>query len=208
MPSSGKINGSAIGRKIVKLDPRFSEVVERFGPCPIGTKPSKISNFASLAESIMGQQLSIKAADTIIGRVSELAGHKLDPKRLARISINSLRNAGCSAVKARAVKELADSVNSGALNLRTIARKSDEDIYQTLLPLYGVGRWTVDMFMIFQIGKIDIWPVGDLGVRRGWEKVHSLEEEISPSELQIAGDRFRPFRTHLAWYCWRAHSIY
>jgi DNA-3-methyladenine glycosylase II len=178
------------------LDPRFSEVVERFGPCPIGTKPSKISNFASLAESIMGQQLSIKAADTIISRVSELAGHKLDPKRLAKVSINSLRKAGCSAAKAR------------ALNLRTIARKSDEDIYQTLLPLYGVGRWTVDMFMIFQIGKIDIWPVGDLGVRRGWEKVHSLEEEISPSELQIAGDRFRPFRTHLAWYCWRAHSIY
>ena len=208
MPSSGKINGSAIGRKIVKLEPRFSEVVERFGPCPIGIKPSKISNFASLAESIIGQQLSIKAADTIIGRVSELAGDKLDPKKLAKVSINSLRNAGCSATKARAVKELADSVNSGALNLRTIARKSDEDIYQTLLPLYGVGRWTVDMFMIFQIGKIDIWPIGDLGVKRGWEKVHGLEDEISPSELQIAGDRFRPFRSHLAWYCWRAHSIY
>jgi DNA-3-methyladenine glycosylase II len=208
MPRSGIINGAAIGRKIVKLEPRFREVIKQFGPCPIGTTPSKISNFASLAESILGQQLSIKAADTIIDRVSKLTGDKLDPKKLAKVSINTLRNAGCSAAKARAIKELADSVNSGALNLRSIARKSDEDIYTELLPLYGIGRWTVDMFMIFQLGKIDIWPVGDLGVRRGWEKVHSLEEEISPAELQIAGDRFKPFRSHLAWYCWRAHSIY
>jgi len=168
----------------------------------------RFPNFASLSESILGQQLSIKAADTIIDRVSKLTGDKLDPKKLATVSINTLRNAGCSAAKARAIKELADSVNSGALNLRSIARKSDEDIYTELLPLYGIGRWTVDMFMIFQLGKIDIWPVGDLGVRRGWEKVHSLEEEISPAELQIAGDRFKPFRSHLAWYCWRAHSIY
>lgn len=197
-----------IAKRIVLLEPRFKEVVAQFGPCPIGATPSRDSNFAALVESIIGQQLSIKAADTIIKRVKKLGDGKLDPKVLGKIPARKLRGAGCSEHKTRAVRELSKAVTSGQLNLRSIRSKSEEEILELLLPLHGIGKWTVEMFLIFQLGRIDIWPVGDLGVRRGWEKVHRLKEEIDPSELIKAGEKFRPFRSHLAWYCWRAHSIY
>ena len=197
-----------IAKLIVSIEPRFTEVVAEFGPCPIGVSPSKVTNFAALVESILGQQLSIKAADKIIGRVKKLCNGKITPKVLGLIPTTRLREAGCSSHKARAVQELAIAVNSGELNLRSIGSKSEEEIFQMLIPMHGVGRWTVDMFLIFQLGRVDIWPVGDLGVRRGWEKVHRINGEINPTDLLKAGKKFRPYRSHLAWYCWRAHSIY
>lgn len=198
----------SIGRRIVQLEPRFDEVVSKFSPCPIGTKRPRSSNFQSLAESILSQQLSTKAAATIIARVTGLSAGKLDPVFLARTPISALRRAGCSESKSRAIKELATAVADGELPIRSISRKSDEEILKTLLPYHGIGRWTVEMFLIFQLGRLDIWPTGDLGVRRGWEKVHSLKSDIEITELEVAGTRFAPYRSHLAWYCWRAHSIY
>lgn len=203
-----KRKSQAIAKSIVAIEPRFSEVVAKFGPCPIGIVPSRVSNFAALVESILGQQLSIKAADTIISRVRNLAGGKLDPKTIAKLSSKTLRSAGCSTHKTRAVHELAIAVNAGDLKLRSLGKKSETEILDLLLPMHGIGTWTVEMFLIFQLGRIDIWPVGDLGVRRGWEKVHRLKGEIDTSELMKAGEKFRPYRSHLAWYCWRAHSLY
>ena len=89
---------------------------------------------------------------------------------------------------------------------RSLHTLSEEEIFETLVPLFGIGRWTVEMFLMFQLGRLDIWPVGDLGVRRGWEKIHRLSDEITPKELQKKGERFTPFRSHVAWYCWRALS--
>lgn len=197
-----------IAERIVLLEPRFHEVVARFGPCPIGTTRSRESNFAALVESILGQQLSIKAAETIIERVKKLSKGKLDPQILGKIPPQRLRKAGCSQHKTRAVRELAVAITSGRLNLKSIGKKSEVEISELLLPLHGIGNWTIEMFMIFQLGRIDVWPVGDLGVRRGWEKIHQVKGEITPLELKEAGEKFRPFRSHLAWYCWRAHSIY
>jgi len=201
MAALSRNESEEIAERIVLLEPRFKEVVAQFGPCPIGATPSRD------VESIIGQQLSIKAADTIIKRVKKLGGGKLVPKILGEIPAIKLCGAGCSEHKTRAVRELSKAVTSGQLNLRSIRSKSEEEIFELLLPLHGIGKWTVEMFLIFQLGRIDIWPVGDLGVRRGWEKVHRLKEEINPSELVKAGEKFRPFRSHLAWYCWRAHSI-
>lgn len=197
----------AIARRIVRLEPRFKLVVSSFAPCPIGVTASRQSNFQSLAESILSQQLSTKAAATIINRVGELSGGRLDAKKLSRLSHRTLRSAGCSESKARAIHELANSVVEGELPIRTLSRKTDEEIMEILLPYYGIGRWTVEMFLIFQLGRLDIWPTGDLGVRRGWEKIHKLKSEIAVAELEEAGARFMPHRSHLAWYCWRAHSL-
>lgn len=197
-----------IADRIVLLEPRFKEVVARFGPCPIGITSSRISNFAALVESIIGQQLSIKAANTIIQRVKKLSKGKLNPTIVRKIPPAKLRRAGCSEHKTRAVRELAIAITTGQLNLRSMGSKSEAEIFELLLPLHGIGKWTVEMFLIFQLGRIDIWPTGDLGVRRGWEKVHQTKAEIDPSELMKAGEKFRPYRSHLAWYCWRAHSIY
>lgn len=201
-------NSQAIARRIVRIEPKFREVVSKFGPAPIGVKPSKISNFQALAESILGQQLSVKAAATITERVMQVSGGRLDPIRIAELTPGKLRSAGCSAAKARAILELAQVVADGELQIRTLNKKSDEEIMDSLLPLYGIGRWTVEMFLIFQLGRLDVWPTGDLGVRRGWEKLYKMKREIEVAELEERGAKFAPHRSHLAWYCWRAHSLY
>jgi DNA-3-methyladenine glycosylase II len=201
-------NSQAIARRIVRIEPKFREVVRKFGPAPIGVRPSKISNFQALAESILGQQLSVKAAATITERVIEAAGGRMDPAGVAKLTPSRLRSAGCSAAKARAISELAQVVADGDLPIRSLNKKSDEAIMELLLPLYGVGRWTVEMFLIFQLRRSDVWPTGDLGVRRGWEKLYKMKREVEIDELETLGAKFAPHRSHLAWYCWRAHSLY
>ena len=201
-------NSQAIARRIVRIEPKFREVVTKFGPAPIGARPSKISNFQALAESILGQQLSVKAAATITERVIQAAGGRMDPAGIAKLTPSRLRSAGCSAAKARAISELAQVVADGDLPIRSLDKKSDEAIMELLLPLYGVGRWTVEMFLIFQLGRSDVWPTGDLGVRRGWEKLYKMKREVEIDELEKLGAKFAPHRSHLAWYCWRAHSLY
>jgi DNA-3-methyladenine glycosylase II len=197
------IDSALIAREIIKREIRFKPVIEKSGLCPIGQKKKKLeSNFRSLSRSIISQQLSTKAAETIINRVETIASG-LTPENIAKTDLSLLRQAGLSAAKARALKELADAKDE--INFSRFALgKSDEEIYQILLPFYGIGPWTVEMFLIFQLGRMDIWPVKDLGVRRGWEKIHQLNEEISPKILEAQGERFSPFRSHLAWYCWRA----
>lgn len=196
-PSSAKI-----AREIIEREPRFAPVIERSGLSPIGSGQRRESNFRSLATSIISQQLSGKAAATIIGRVDAITGG-ITPRRINETSIAKLRSAGLSGSKARAISELAEAESEIRFS-RLHLIEDDEEIYRRLLPLFGVGRWTVEMFLIFQLGRIDIWPTGDLGVRRGWEKVHRLRSEISPKELERKGEKFRPYRSHLAWYCWRA----
>jgi DNA-3-methyladenine glycosylase II len=198
----------AIGRRILALEPKFEEVVTAYGPCPIGTTKPRRSAFDALASSILSQQLSTKAAATITGRVAQLSGGKLDPEGIARLSIPKLRSAGCSNTKARSILELAEAVVTKEISFRSLQSKSDQEIIATLTPLYGIGEWTVQMFLIFQLNRLDVWPVADLGVRRGWEKALRLRVEISPNELATSGERFSPHRSHLAWYCWRAHSLY
>ena len=196
-PSSAKI-----AREIIEREPRFAPVIERSGLSPIGSGQRRESNFRSLATSIISQQLSGKAAATIIGRVDAITGG-ITPRRINETSIAKLRSAGLSGSKARAISELAEAESEIRFS-RLHLIEDDEEIYRRLLPLFGVGRWTVEMFLIFQLGRLDIWPTGDLGVRRGWEKVHRLRSEISPQELERKGEKFRPYRSHLAWYCWRA----
>lgn len=201
-------NSQQIGRRIVKIEPRFKEVVSKFGPAPIGVRRPTSSNFESLADSILSQQLSTKAAATIIDRVAVLSGGRLDPNEISAMRTSLLRKAGCSENKARALLELSRAVTSGQLPIRSLSRKDDQEIMEILLPYYGIGRWTVEMFLIFQLGRLDIWPTGDLGVRRGWEKVYKMKRDVEVDELEELGSKFAPYRSHLAWYCWRAHSLY
>lgn len=201
---------------IVQRNPRFELVIEQSGLCPIGVKPSgsqkekskpRESNFAALASSILSQQLSTKAAATIIKRVETLSGGSLSAKKLSEVPIGALRESGCSNSKARAVKELALAETTKQVPMRTLHLLSDDEIMAHLLPLFGIGKWTVEMFLMFQLGRLDIWPVGDLGVRRGWERVHRMRSEIEPNRLMQIGNKYSPYRSHLAWYCWRANEV-
>ena len=127
------------------------------------------------------------------------------PARIAQLSEGDFREAGVSGAKTKTIQGLADAALSKkiAINqLHTI--DSDEEIFEKLTSLWGIGPWTVDMFMMFQLGRLDIWPTGDLGVRRGYEKIYALKEEITPAALDKKGEKFRPYRSVVAWYCWRA----
>jgi len=115
-----------------------------------------------------------------------------------------LRGVGLSAAKAKTIQGLARAANSKEIDFNKLHLEEDDLVYSKLTSLWGIGPWTVDMFMMFQLGRLNVWPTGDLGVRRGWEKIHRLKEEIAPKVLEQRGTKFQPHRSVVAWYCWRA----
>lgn len=190
--------------EICDADPKFIPIVVASPLCRIGYKPSTASHFESLVESVISQQLAVRAADTIHGRLVSLAGGKISPAKIAKLSESDLRAAGLSGAKAKTLQGLSRAALSREVPINKLHLLDDEIVDEQLNSLWGIGPWTVDMFMIFQLGRVDIWPTGDLGVRRGWEKIHRLKEGIEPKKLHIKGEKFRPHRSIVAWYCWRA----
>ena len=198
-------------KKIVKdlaaRDARFSKVIANNALCTVGRNPKPVTHFEALVESVISQQLAVKAADTIFARVKKLAGGRIIPARIAAITERAMREAGVSGAKYKTIQGLADAAISKKIRINQLHEiEEDSVIFDQLTGLWGIGPWTVDMFMMHQLGRLDIWPTGDLGVRRGWEKIHSLKEEIAPKELEKKGAKFQPYRSVIAWYCWRALS--
>lgn len=190
--------------QICDADPKFIPVVEASPLCPIGRIESDRSHFESLVESVISQQLAMRAADTIHARLVSLAGGKITPARIARLGEVELRSAGLSGAKAKTIQGLSSAALSREVDINKLHLLDDELVSKQLNSLWGIGPWTVDMFMMFQLGRLDTWPTGDLGVRRGWEKIHRLKEQIEPKKLHARGEKFRPHRSVVAWYCWRA----
>ncbi|CAN2212964.1 AlkA 3-methyladenine DNA glycosylase/8-oxoguanine DNA glycosylase [Candidatus Nanopelagicaceae bacterium] len=186
-------------------DRRFAKVIAAHPLCTIGQNPKPVTHFESLVESVISQQLAVKAADTIFLRVKKAAGGRIVPAKIAALTEVEMRAAGVSGAKFKTIQGLASAALNKEIKFNTLHEvESDEEIFNQLTGLWGIGPWTVDMFMMFQLGRLDIWPTGDLGVRRGWEKIYSLPEEIAPKELEVKGEKFRPYRSVVAWYCWRA----
>lgn len=196
-----------IARDLSSRDKRLAQVIAAHPLCTLGRNPKPVTHFEALVESVISQQLAVKAADTIYGRVKTLAKGRILPARLAAISESEMRAAGVSGAKFKTIQGLADVAISKKININKLHEVDDDQvIFDQLTGLWGIGPWTVDMFMMHQLGRLDIWPTGDLGVRRGWEKLYSLKVEIEPKALDIKGDKFRPYRSVVAWYCWRALS--
>lgn len=190
--------------QICEEDPRFIPIIEASPLCPIGRTETERTHFESLVESVISQQLAIRAADTIHARLVALAGGKITPARIAKLKEVDLRSAGLSGAKAKTIQGLSAAALSRKVDVNKLHLLDDEVVSEQLNSLWGIGPWTVDMFMMFQLGRLDTWPTGDLGVRRGWEKIHRLKEQIEPKKLQVRGEKFRPHRSVVAWYCWRA----
>lgn len=193
--------------EISTRDKKFAKVIEAHPLCTLGRNEKPPTHFESLVESVISQQLAVKAADTIYMRVKKLAGGRIIPSRIAAISEAQMREAGVSGAKYKTIQGLASAALTKEIKINQLHEiDSDEEIFTQLTSLWGIGPWTVDMFMMHQLGRLDIWPTGDLGVRRGWEKIYSLPEEITPAALDKKGEKFRPYRSVVAWYCWRALS--
>ena len=160
--------------------------------------------FAALVRSIMYQQLAGAAAATIHGRFLKLFSDGLSPAAVLALPEGAMRSAGLSGSKAAAVIDLALKVGDGSVLLNDVDSLSDDELIARLVQVRGIGRWTAEMFLMFQLGRLDVWPVDDYGVRKGWALAHKLKEPPAPRALAAEGDKFRPYRSVAAWYCWRA----
>jgi len=120
----------------------------------------------------------------------------------------ALRGAGLSTAKTASVRDLAARTAAGELALARVSRFGDDEIVARLSEVRGIGRWTAEMFLLFELRRLDVWPTGDLGVRHGWRLAHGLESPPSPAELALLGDPLRPVRSVAAWYCWQAVHIH
>jgi len=155
--------------------------------------------------SVIAQQVSVKAADSITARVTEYLDGDVSPEKVVNSSVEGLRSAGLSGAKTKTVKGIADAIHTGVLDLdEALTHPDDSAVVAELTKLWGVGRWTAEMFLMFTMHRLDVWPTGDLAMRKGWNIVHGESGDIDPRILEPLGDPLRPYRSVVAWYCWRA----
>jgi DNA-3-methyladenine glycosylase II len=185
-------------------DATFATLVARYGPCRFPPQPAASERFTTLALAITSQQLANAAAASIWARLQAAVGTPFTAAALVETSDDTLRGAGLSRAKTAALRDLAERVDDGRLDLRRATRLDDEALIGTLSAVRGIGRWTAEMFCIFALRRLDIWPTLDLGVRQGYTAAFGLPAVPSAIELLPAGDPFRPYRSVLAWYCWQA----
>jgi DNA-3-methyladenine glycosylase II len=187
------------------LDPTMAALVEQHGPMRLPAPAPVDHRFEQLAESIAYQQLAGRAAATIWGRVRALYGPgPLEPAAVLLTPTADLRAAGLSGAKTAAILDLAGHAADGALELDRMGRMDDGAVVEQLVQVRGIGPWTAQMFLIFTLQRLDVWPTGDYGVRSGFGLAYGLSEPPSANDLEALGDRFRPYRSVAAWYCWRA----
>src|SRR6202047_2071948 len=165
------------------------------------------SPYEALMESIAYQSISGKAAATIFGRIKALSGNGRppSPEQMLRLRTSALRKAGLSGAKVLAMKDLARKTIDGIVPTREQAEKmSDAELIERLDSVRGIGAWTVEMFLIFNLGRPDVLPIHDLGVQKGWSVAYGKKHMPKPKELLAFGERWRPYRTIASWYMWRA----
>jgi DNA-3-methyladenine glycosylase II len=186
-------------------DPAVGPLVERVGP--VRLRPPRGEAFESLTAAIVYQQLAGKAALAIHGRVVSALGGAVTPERVLETPDAVLRGAGLSANKLAAIRDLAARTASGELELEGIAGLEDVQVVERLSRVRGVGPWTAQMFLIFDLHRPDVWPTGDLGVRNGLARILSLDASPSPRDMEWIGTGYRPWRSALAWYSWQAVRV-
>ena len=194
----------AIKKKISRIDPAFTSAIKNLEPCTFGLVKPKLSQYQSLIRAVIAQQVSTAAAQTITARLETKCAGSITAEKVGALTPKQLQSVGLTGAKVRTISELTAAALSGEINFRKFAHMSDEEIIQELVPLFGIGQWTVEMFLIFHLGRLDVWPIGDLAVRRGWDNLHGNSEAIKPKELQKLGEQFTGMRSVVAWYCWRA----
>ena len=187
---------SAAAAEVARRDRVMAKLMKRLGPFHL-PRPSA-DHFAALAESILYQQLAGAAAAAIHRRFLALFDAVL------ALPSKKLRTAGLSGSKVASIRDLAAKVADGTVRFDRISRLADEEVITHLSVVRGIGRWTAEMFLIFQLRRLDVWPVDDYGVRKGYSLAYGLRGLLTPKQLQVKGERFRPYRTVAAWYCWRA----
>lgn len=193
--------------ELAARDPAVARLVAAVGLCTIGTGRPRRSHFAELARMVCYQQLAGAAARTIHARFEALFTASPTPEAVLALSDAALRSVGLSAAKAASIRDLAVRVDAGEVRLAGLGRLDDDEVVRQLVAVRGIGRWTAEMFLMHQLRRLDVWPVDDLGVRKGFARIAGLTTMPSPRALGPMGERFRPYRSVGAWYCWRAADL-
>lgn len=187
------------------IDPVLDLLMATHGVARLPSPAPVARRFHDLAESIAYQQLNGTAAATIWGRVRAAAGESIvTPQRLLDLGTEPLRAAGLSGSKTRSMLDLSQRVAAGEISLDRIGRLDDDAVVRTLVPVWGIGRWTAHMFLMFTLGRLDVWPTGDFGVRAGYARAWGLDEMPTEAAMAALGEPFTGARSLVAWYCWRA----
>ena len=197
---------AAACKHLAGCDPCLAELIQNTVPFQMDEDHLQ-SPYEALLEAIAYQSISGKAAATIFGRVKALGGNGRapSPEQMMKLRTSALRKAGLSAAKAAAMKDLAKKTIAGIVpSLEEAHRLSDEELVKRLVSVRGIGAWSVEMFLIFRLGRPDVLPIHDLGVKKGWSVAYGKKHMPKPKELLAFGERWRPYRTVASWYMWRA----
>ncbi len=204
-PEAGDFQAAAA--ILAERDPVLRRLIAETGP--IDLPPSNESHLASLVRAIVYQQLAGAAAAAIHGRLLAALGGEVTAEGLLALSPEEMRAVGLSANKTASLRDLASKVLDGTVVLdpAQLWDESSDEVVARLSTVRGIGKWTAEMFLIFQLRRLDVWPTGDLGIRKGYGLAWGIPTPTA-KQLDPMGDPYRPYRTVLAWYCWRAAELY
>jgi 3-methyladenine DNA glycosylase/8-oxoguanine DNA glycosylase len=201
-----RISLAAAVDEVASRDPVLAHLVVLAGP--IKHRPRNPDGpFGALVRAIVYQQLAGRAAQAIHGRVREAVGEALTPEALAAVPDDVLRAAGLSGNKLASLRDLSAKLLDGSLDLSRSSRRSDDELVAALVTVRGIGHWTAEMYLMFELRRLDVWPVDDLGVRQGYGVAWTVDPPPSAKELGPLGERFRPYRSIVARYCWEAVAL-
>jgi DNA-3-methyladenine glycosylase II len=193
---------------LIVQDPRIGALIEKVGPCRIAFRRDG-DLFSALCETITSQQLSTRVADVISGRLCAAcapAPHPT-PERILALDTAALRSIGLSGAKAGYVHALAERVGRGDLSLEALDTMPDDAVIEVLSSIKGIGRWSAQMILLFRLHRPDVWPIGDLGIVRGVERLHDLRKTPTPKRMEQLGAKWRPYRSVAAWYLWAGANL-
>ncbi len=212
MPGQPAASPGAVGHAdaaaiLAERDPVLRRLIAEAGP--IQLRPPTESHLASLVRAIVYQQLAGPAAAAIHGRLLAALGGEVTAEGLLSLSPETMRSVGLSAAKTASLHDLASKVLDGTvvLNPDQVWTESDDEVVARLSTVRGIGKWTAEMFLMFQLQRLDVWPTGDLGVRKGYGLAWGIPTPTA-KQLDPLGDPYRPYRSVLTWYCWRAAELY
>src|SRR6185436_7887715 len=189
--------------RLRRSDPVLAAIMRDVGPCRLRTDETG-GAFAALVESIVYQQITGKAAASIYGRVRTLIKRRHPrPQDILAATEEALRGAGLSRQKVAYLRDLAEKVRDG-LKLHVLGRLEDEAVIETLIEVKGIGRWTVEMFLIFRLGRLDVLPVHDYGIRKAMQRAYRLRKLPNPDRMRRLAEPWRPYRSVACWYLWRS----
>ncbi len=192
-------------RHLRKHDPVMREIIDAVGPFTL--RPDR-NRFGMMVRSIISQQISVGAARSIRGRLEQLVSpDKITARSLLRFDFDQLRSAGLSPQKATYVLDLAEKTDNETIRLRTIGRQSDEGVIEELTQVKGVGRWTAQMFLIFALGRLDVLPHDDLGIKVALRDLYGLDELPDKETSFSIAESWRPYASVASWYCWRGLEL-